>query len=210
MSFRIALVQPITVAPPDDEANVAAAVEWIARAAREGADFVCFPESYPGPWRMPAHYDPAPAIAEAAAKHGVHAVFGTVEPIDEVRFISNLSTGQTGARIAAKFHASGHEVVLLRGSAAAQAEGVPSEEFSSTADLADHAGVLVLGADRGDGGARVGRRGRPGTGRARRGQGPGHGQGGSEQDGPGDCWPEHGHGFALRVTGGSGGRKPAR
>jgi predicted amidohydrolase len=81
-SFRIALVQPITVAPPDDEANVAAAVEWIARAAREGADFVCFPESYPGPWRMPAHYDPAPVIAEAAAKYGIHAVFGTVEPID--------------------------------------------------------------------------------------------------------------------------------
>jgi predicted amidohydrolase len=84
-SFRIALVQPITVAPPDDAANVAAAVEWIARAASQGADFVCFPESYPGPWRMPAHYDPAPRIAEAAAKHGVHAVFGTVEPIDETK-----------------------------------------------------------------------------------------------------------------------------
>ena len=84
-SFRIALVQPITVAPPDDEANVAAAVEWIARAASQGADFVCFPESYPGPWRMPAHYDPSNAIAEAAAKHNVHAVFGTVEPIDATK-----------------------------------------------------------------------------------------------------------------------------
>jgi predicted amidohydrolase len=84
-SFRIALVQPITVAPPDDEANVAAAIEWIARAAGQGADFVCFPESYPGAWRMPAPYDPAPRIAEAAAKHGVHAVFGTVEPIDEAK-----------------------------------------------------------------------------------------------------------------------------
>jgi predicted amidohydrolase len=84
-SFRIALVQPITVAPPDDEANVAAAVEWIARATSQGADFVCFPESYPGPWRMPAPYDPSNAIAEAAVKHGVHAVFGTVEPIDEAK-----------------------------------------------------------------------------------------------------------------------------
>jgi predicted amidohydrolase len=34
---------------------------------------------------MPAPYDPAPRIAEAAAKHGVHAVFGTVEPIDEAK-----------------------------------------------------------------------------------------------------------------------------
>ena len=54
----------------------------IERAAGEGADFVCFPESYPGPWRMPATYDPTAALAEAAAKHGVHVVFGTLEPID--------------------------------------------------------------------------------------------------------------------------------
>jgi predicted amidohydrolase len=84
-SFRIALVQPITVPPPDDEQNVAAAIEWISRAAREGADFVCFPENYPGPWRMPASFDPSPAIAEAAAKHDIHAVFSTLEPIDTAK-----------------------------------------------------------------------------------------------------------------------------
>ena len=67
-NFRIALVQPLTSPPPDDERNVAAAVQWIERAAAEGADFVCFPESYPGPWRMPAAFDPTDAIAEAAAK----------------------------------------------------------------------------------------------------------------------------------------------
>ncbi len=82
MSFRIALVQPITHRPPDDERNVAAAVAAIKRAAGEGAHFVCFPESYPGPWRMPATYDPTAKIAEAAAKHRIHAVFGTLEPID--------------------------------------------------------------------------------------------------------------------------------
>ena len=49
---------------------------------RMGAHFVCFPENYPGPWRMPATYDPIPALAEAAAKDGIHAVFGTIEPID--------------------------------------------------------------------------------------------------------------------------------
>jgi len=54
-------------------------------SASQGADFVCFPESYPGPWRMPAHYDPSSAIAEAAAKHGIYAVFGTVQPIDEAK-----------------------------------------------------------------------------------------------------------------------------
>jgi len=81
MSFRIAVVQPLAHRPPGDEANVAEAVDFIRRAAAEGAHFVCFPETYPGPWRMPATYDPTARLAEAAAKHGVHAVFGTLEPI---------------------------------------------------------------------------------------------------------------------------------
>jgi predicted amidohydrolase len=83
MAFRIAVVQPISHPPGKDEANVADAVRHIARAAADGADFVCFPESYPGPWRMPATYDPTAPIAEAAAKHGVHVVFGSIEPIDD-------------------------------------------------------------------------------------------------------------------------------
>jgi predicted amidohydrolase len=81
MTFRIAVVQPICHKPGQDADNVAEAARYIERAAGEGADFVCFPETYPGPWRMPATFDPTAAVAEAAAKHGVHAVFGTIEPI---------------------------------------------------------------------------------------------------------------------------------
>ncbi len=83
MTFRIAVVQPIAHRPGEDEANIADAVRYIERAAAEGANFVCFPETYPGPWRMPATFDPTSALAEAAAKHGVHAVFGTIEPISD-------------------------------------------------------------------------------------------------------------------------------
>jgi predicted amidohydrolase len=82
MTFRIAVVQPIAHAPDKDEANVADAVRMIERAAAEGAHFVCFPESYPGPWRMPVTFDPTPALAEVAAKHGVHVVYGTLEVIN--------------------------------------------------------------------------------------------------------------------------------
>lgn len=82
MTFRIATVQPIAHPPGEDERNVAEAVRAIEHAAHEGADFVCFPETYPGPWRMPAAYDPIPVLAEAAATHSVHVVFGTIEPID--------------------------------------------------------------------------------------------------------------------------------
>ncbi len=53
MTFRIAVVQPICDRPGTDAANIADATRAIARAADEGAQFVCFPETYPGPWRMP-------------------------------------------------------------------------------------------------------------------------------------------------------------
>jgi predicted amidohydrolase len=82
MTFRIAVVQPISHPPGLDEANVADAVRHIERAAADGAHFVCLPETYPGPWRMPATFDPTAAMAEAAARHKLHVVFGTIEPID--------------------------------------------------------------------------------------------------------------------------------
>src|SRR5437764_15146719 len=82
MTFRIAVVQPICHPPGSDESNVADAVRAVERAAGNGAHFVCFPETYPGPWRMPAMFDPTAAMAEAAAKHKVHVVFGTIESIE--------------------------------------------------------------------------------------------------------------------------------
>src|ERR1700747_1206807 len=82
MTFRIAVVQPISHPPGEADRNITDAVQWIERAAADGADFVCFPETYPGPWRMPATFDPTAALAEAAAKQGVYVVFGTIEPID--------------------------------------------------------------------------------------------------------------------------------
>src|SRR5688572_25790066 len=83
MTFRIAVVQPICHRPGTDEKNVAEAVAAVAAAAAQGAHFVCFPETYPGPWRMPATFDPTAAMVEAAKRDGVHVVFGTIEPIDE-------------------------------------------------------------------------------------------------------------------------------
>src|SRR5215510_4288347 len=83
MTFRIAVVQPVSHRPGEDEANIPDAVRHIERATADRANFVCFPETYPGPWRMPAHFDPTSAMAEAASRHGVHVVFGTIAPIDE-------------------------------------------------------------------------------------------------------------------------------
>ena len=81
MTFRIAVVQPISHRPGEDEKNIPDAVAHIAQAAGEGAHFVVFPETYPGPWRMPCLFDPTEAMRAAAEKHKVHVVFGTLEPI---------------------------------------------------------------------------------------------------------------------------------
>ncbi len=78
----MSLVQPVAHDPAQAEKNVADAVSFIARAARGGAQMVCLPESYPGPWRMPATFDPIPAMLAAAAANKIHVVFGTLEPID--------------------------------------------------------------------------------------------------------------------------------
>jgi predicted amidohydrolase len=81
MGFRIAVVQPIAHRPGDDEKNVAEAVSYVERAAAQGAHFVCLPETYPGPWRMPAMFDPTSAMMAAALDNGVHVIFGTIQPI---------------------------------------------------------------------------------------------------------------------------------
>lgn len=83
MAFKLALVQPIAHHPPDDDKNVADAVAAIARLAARGANVIVFPETYPGPWRMPARFNPTAALAAAAKQHGVIVEFGTLEPLDE-------------------------------------------------------------------------------------------------------------------------------
>lgn len=60
----------------------------------------------------------------------------TREPLDEVRFVSNVSSGATGAALADALLGLGHEVVLLRGEGAAKPQQVrDTETFSSCADL---------------------------------------------------------------------------
>ena len=64
----------------------------------------------------------------------------TYEPIDQVRRLTNHSTGQLGTGLAKRLAANGHEVTLLRGRSAThteQLEGVELKQFTTTADLAD-------------------------------------------------------------------------
>lgn len=83
MSFKIAVVQPMAHPPQKIEKNVADAVRYVESAASQGADIVTFPESYPGPWSMPADYDPGETMGEVAKRCGVYVQYGTLEPIDD-------------------------------------------------------------------------------------------------------------------------------
>ena len=61
----------------------------------------------------------------------------TREPIDAVRYLSNLSTGATGAALAEAFVAARHQVTLLRGHGSVHAGAATDDEvFSSAQDLA--------------------------------------------------------------------------
>lgn len=82
MSIRLAVVQPVTNRPPDDFLNVRDAIDYVEKAAGNGAHIVAFPESYPGPWRMPASFDAIEPMVKIATDCNVYVQFGTLEPIN--------------------------------------------------------------------------------------------------------------------------------
>ena len=61
----------------------------------------------------------------------------TREPIDDVRFVTNVSTGGTGAALARAFAQRGHQVTLLRGQGAVAVDdgSCEMESFGSAEDL---------------------------------------------------------------------------
>ena len=64
----------------------------------------------------------------------------TYEPIDQVRRLTNRSTGRLGTGLAKRLASNGHEVTLLRGRLATHIdlpEDVEIQMFTTTADLAE-------------------------------------------------------------------------
>lgn len=71
----------------------------------------------------------------------------TREPIDAVRFLSNVSTGRTGALLAETLARHGHAVTLLHGEGAVRPTApdttISTEAFSSTANLQNRLSRLL-------------------------------------------------------------------
>ena len=88
MTIRLAVVQPRSSSGDDEYRNAAQAVEWLDRAADEGADLVVFPEGYPGP-ANPAHqYDAFTPLRERAAARRVHVIASRAEEAPAGHFMT--------------------------------------------------------------------------------------------------------------------------
>lgn len=131
--MKLAVVQPLAHAAPDDEENVADAVEFIREAASAGADVVVFPETYPGPVSSPLRFDPEPSLLAAAAEHGVYVVYGTLEATgDDERKAYNLICLATPAgerSLAYRRTHPGQGPWLYSGGRTWDFDYVPGEEF---------------------------------------------------------------------------------
>ena len=116
-----------------------------------------------------------PVPPEEPIMHILITAGPTREPIDEVRFITNASSGRMGYAVACAAAQAGHDVLLLSGPADLPAPpGCAVESFLSVADLKtalerhfEACGALVMAAAVGDF-----RPERPEGGKLRRGRGP--------------------------------------
>jgi predicted amidohydrolase len=82
MRVKVAAINTRTFPEADEQKkNVEKAREHVAKAAEMGAKFVCFPETYPGPWKAPLSYSPVHALEEMASRYDVYIVAGANWPV---------------------------------------------------------------------------------------------------------------------------------
>ncbi len=82
MKVTVAAVQTKTVLEADQQTkNIEMARQYVAQAAEQGAQFVCFPETYPGPWKAPLSYSPVEPLKEMAKEHNVIIIAGANCPV---------------------------------------------------------------------------------------------------------------------------------
>jgi len=79
-TVRIAVVQTRTETD-DPPKNVQRAVAYLEQAAAQGAEIVCLPETYPGPWTPTLDYDAVPELAVAARNLELHVIAGVLEEV---------------------------------------------------------------------------------------------------------------------------------
>lgn len=86
MKTRIAVVQPASFFGDQEYLNAQKACEYVKKAKEAGAQLVCFPEGYPGPYSGPIDSGgylketPINMLRTQAKESGIYVVAGCVEP----------------------------------------------------------------------------------------------------------------------------------
>jgi phosphopantothenoylcysteine decarboxylase/phosphopantothenate--cysteine ligase len=132
-------MNPLMWSHPATVASVARLRSWGVRFVAVGVGRTACGEAGEGRLAEPSEIVAAMSAALARPERRLRVLItsgGTAEPIDGVRVLTNTSTGETGALIAAHFARCGHEVLLLRATTARSAGGVCREAtFFTYADL---------------------------------------------------------------------------
>ena len=143
-------MNPAMWSHPATVASVERLKSWGARFVAVGAGRTACGEVGEGRLAEPAEIVAAIEAALARPARRLRVLVtggGTVEPIDGVRVLANTSTGATAVLIAEHFLRCGHDVTLLRASAAVSAgAGVRQETFQTFAEL-DAALTRLLGGE---------------------------------------------------------------
>lgn len=140
--IRCAVVQPHHHPASEEPRNVAEAVAQVAAAAARGAELVLFPEAHPGPMRVEAAFDAAPAMQAAARDHGVAVCWSRVEQGEDGRWrlVAHVERpdGATALRYVRAHPATGDVHPVLSGTALAPGDGLGLTEVCGV-----RVGVLV-------------------------------------------------------------------
>lgn len=99
MKLPIAVIQSKTYrGPKGKDINIGRAKDYIDEAADRGAKMICFPESFPGPWRSDQFYSPFHDLGAKAKEREVYVIYGSLEPSsDGIHYYNILElVGPTG------------------------------------------------------------------------------------------------------------------
>ena len=101
MKVRIAAVQPRSYPGDDEEKNVEVALSAIREAADRGAQIVCLPEGYPGPWLGRKTFPSLEPLGDEAKRSGVYVVAGLAEEAERPNhfFTTEVLIGPNGEEV---------------------------------------------------------------------------------------------------------------
>ena len=89
---KVAAVQPLSYAGADEHKNAAQACAFVNEAADAGADYVVFPEGYPGPYSGPLENDAVDRVRDRARARRVWVSAGRLErgPLPDTFHITHV------------------------------------------------------------------------------------------------------------------------